>query len=79
MAMGCTVVGRGRCDIQVEVLSEEALELAGFDDPLPVVAGGEGLGRLRVALWSGLPGVFSGDEAAPARGGDDQAFVSQGG
>ena len=35
--------------------------------------------RPRLAAWSGLLGVFSGDEAAPARGGDDQAFVSQGG
>ena len=51
------------------------LEFAAFDDPLPVVAGGEGLGGLRVPFWSGLPGVFSGDEAAPAGGGDDQAFV----
>lgn len=65
--------------IQVELLSEEVLEFAAFDDPQPVVAGGEGLGGLRVPLWSGLPGVFSGDETAPARGGDNQAFVPQGG
>ena len=35
--------------------------------------------RPRLPAWSGSLGVFSGDEAAPAGSGDDQAFVSQGG
>ena len=33
----------------------------------------------QVPVWSALLSVFSGDEAAPARSGDDQAFIPQGG
>jgi hypothetical protein len=29
-------------DVEIEVLGEEVLEFAAFDDPQPVVAGGEG-------------------------------------
>jgi hypothetical protein len=31
-------------DVEVKVFGEEVLEFAAFDDPQPVVAGGEGLG-----------------------------------
>ena len=36
--------GEVDADVEVQVLGEEVLEFAAFDDPQPVVAGGEGFG-----------------------------------